>query len=187
MALTPSCAINWVNKKVRLKSSPLISSTYRTLISLTHFIDLSNTHFIDSLHRLIEHSFHWLISSTYRTLISSTHFIDLSNTHFIDSFHRLIKHSFHRLISSTYRTLSSSTKSSPNLTQDQRQGCQMVYFQNKNPNLGKFWRALEWKRLLYYLAVWNILQPFRTYFGHLVIYLVAIRNIFPPFWYIVSW
>jgi hypothetical protein len=22
------------------------------------------------------------------------------------------------------------------------QGCQMVYFQSKNPNLGKFWRAL---------------------------------------------
>jgi hypothetical protein len=23
------------------------------------------------------------------------------------------------------------------------QGCQMVCFQTKNPNLGKFWRALE--------------------------------------------
>jgi hypothetical protein len=22
-------------------------------------------------------------------------------------------------------------------------GCQMVYFQTKNPNLGKFWRALD--------------------------------------------
>jgi hypothetical protein len=29
------------------------------------------------------------------------------------------------------------------------QGCQMVYFQTKNPNLGKFWRALESKRLTY--------------------------------------
>jgi hypothetical protein len=28
------------------------------------------------------------------------------------------------------------------------QGCQMVYFQNKNPNLGKFWRALGWKMLI---------------------------------------
>jgi hypothetical protein len=27
-------------------------------------------------------------------------------------------------------------------------GCQMVYFQAKNPNLGKFWRALDWKMLL---------------------------------------
>jgi hypothetical protein len=25
------------------------------------------------------------------------------------------------------------------------QGCQMVYLQNKNPNLGKFWRVLQWK------------------------------------------
>jgi hypothetical protein len=25
------------------------------------------------------------------------------------------------------------------------QGCQMVLFQTRNPNLGKFWRALEWK------------------------------------------
>jgi hypothetical protein len=25
----------------------------------------------------------------------------------------------------------------------------MVYFQTKNPNLGKFWRALEWKMLVY--------------------------------------
>jgi hypothetical protein len=23
------------------------------------------------------------------------------------------------------------------------QGCQMVYFQTKNPNLGKFWRGME--------------------------------------------
>jgi hypothetical protein len=29
------------------------------------------------------------------------------------------------------------------------QGCNMVYFQTKNPNLGKFWRALEWKMLVY--------------------------------------
>jgi hypothetical protein len=25
------------------------------------------------------------------------------------------------------------------------QGCQMVYFQTKNPNLGKFWRASDLK------------------------------------------
>jgi DNA-binding LacI/PurR family transcriptional regulator len=25
----------------------------------------------------------------------------------------------------------------------QVQGCQMVYFQTKNPNLGKYWRALQ--------------------------------------------
>jgi hypothetical protein len=35
-----------------------------------------------------------------------------------------------------------------------RQGCQMVYFQTKNPNLGTFWRALEWKMLVYFMAIW---------------------------------
>jgi hypothetical protein len=30
----------------------------------------------------------------------------------------------------------------------------------KNPNLGKFWRALECKRMVYSLAIWNILPPF---------------------------
>jgi hypothetical protein len=29
------------------------------------------------------------------------------------------------------------------------QGCQMVYFQTKNPNLGKFLRALQYKMLIY--------------------------------------
>jgi hypothetical protein len=28
------------------------------------------------------------------------------------------------------------------------QGCQMVYFQTKNPNLGEFWRASEWEMLV---------------------------------------
>jgi hypothetical protein len=32
----------------------------------------------------------------------------------------------------------------------------MVYFQTKNSNLGKFWRALVWKRLVYSIAIWNI-------------------------------
>jgi hypothetical protein len=37
------------------------------------------------------------------------------------------------------------------------QGCQMVYFRTKNPNLGKFWRALDWKVLIYLMANWNSL------------------------------
>jgi hypothetical protein len=36
------------------------------------------------------------------------------------------------------------------------QGCQMVYFQNKNTNLGLYWRAFEWKMLVYFNAIWNI-------------------------------
>jgi hypothetical protein len=36
------------------------------------------------------------------------------------------------------------------------QGCQMVYFQTKNPKLGKFWRASERKMF----PIGNILRPF---------------------------
>jgi hypothetical protein len=28
---------------------------------------------------------------------------------------------------------------------------------------------LEWKRLVYSMAIWNILQSFGTFYGHLVI------------------
>jgi hypothetical protein len=40
------------------------------------------------------------------------------------------------------------------------QGCQMVCFQTKNPNLGKFWRFLLWKILVYFMTIGNILLPF---------------------------
>jgi hypothetical protein len=33
----------------------------------------------------------------------------------------------------------------------------MIYFQTKNPTLGKFWRAFDWKIFLYFLAIWNVL------------------------------
>jgi hypothetical protein len=33
------------------------------------------------------------------------------------------------------------------------QGCQMVYFQTKNPILGKFGRVLLWNILLYFMAI----------------------------------
>jgi hypothetical protein len=46
------------------------------------------------------------------------------------------------------------------------QGCQMIYFHTKNPNLGTFWRALEWKMLVYFLANWNNLRPFGTVYCH---------------------
>jgi hypothetical protein len=51
-------------------------------------------------------------------------------------------------------------------------------FQIKNPALGKFFRALEWKRLVDSLAIWNILQQFGTFYGHLVIQWQF--GIFPP-------
>jgi hypothetical protein len=44
----------------------------------------------------------------------------------------------------------------------------MVYFQAKNPNLGKFWRALYWKMLIYFMAIWNILRTFGLLHDRLV-------------------
>jgi hypothetical protein len=46
---------------------------------------------------------------------------------------------------------------------DLDQGCQMVYFQTQIPKLGKFWRVLQWKMLLYFMAIWSILRPFGMY------------------------
>jgi hypothetical protein len=48
------------------------------------------------------------------------------------------------------------------------QGCQMVCFQTKNPNLGRFWRAFEWKMLVYFMVILNFLWPFGIFYGHLV-------------------
>jgi hypothetical protein len=58
-------------------------------------------------------------------------------------------------------------------------------FETKNPNLGKFWRALEWKRLVYEFngnldLLWQFdryiswifglrYDHFGTFYGHLVI------------------
>jgi hypothetical protein len=36
----------------------------------------------------------------------------------------------------------------------------MVCFQTKNPNLGKFWRVLHWKMLVYFMETWSILMSF---------------------------
>jgi hypothetical protein len=49
------------------------------------------------------------------------------------------------------------------------QGCQMVYFQTKNPNLGKYWRALEWDMLGYFMPVWTTVLPYDINYGHLQI------------------
>jgi hypothetical protein len=34
--------------------------------------------------------------------------------------------------------------------------------------LGKFWRALDWKVFIYFMAVWNILRWLGTFYDHLV-------------------
>jgi hypothetical protein len=48
----------------------------------------------------------------------------------------------------------------------------MVYFQTKNPNLGKFWRALEWKILVYFMTIWNILLQLGISYALLVQFVV---------------
>jgi hypothetical protein len=62
-----------------------------------------------------------------------------------------------------------------------RQGCQMVHFQTKNCNLGKFCSALHWKMLEYLKDIWSTLRH-----GHLkcctywhLVYFVVIWYIFP--------
>jgi hypothetical protein len=53
------------------------------------------------------------------------------------------------------------------------QGCQMVYFQTKNSNLGKFWRVLQWNMLVFYghafyfTATRHILRRFSIFCGNL--------------------
>jgi hypothetical protein len=69
------------------------------------------------------------------------------------------------------------------------QKSQLVCFHTKNPNLCIFSLDLEWKMLVYFMAIWNILRPFSIFYGQ-IIYLRQFGNfmviwyIFPPFWYI---
>jgi hypothetical protein len=48
----------------------------------------------------------------------------------------------------------------------------MVYFQTKNPNLGKFCRVLQWKMLVNLIDIWHILRTFGIFYGHLVYFVV---------------
>jgi hypothetical protein len=53
----------------------------------------------------------------------------------------------------------------------------MVYFHTKNPDLGKFCRAMQWKMLVFYMTIWSILWlfiyipslwPFGLFYDYLV-------------------
>jgi hypothetical protein len=54
----------------------------------------------------------------------------------------------------------------------------MVCCQTKNPNMGKFWRVLDWKMFIYFMAIWNILWRFGIFYVRLV-HFVLIWYIFP--------
>jgi hypothetical protein len=60
----------------------------------------------------------------------------------------------------------------------------MVFFQTKNPNLGKFLRVLQWKMLVDFMAVRSILRPFGVFCGHMN-YFMFIWYTFFSFWYFV--
>jgi hypothetical protein len=62
----------------------------------------------------------------------------------------------------------------------------MVRFLTQNPDLGKFWRALERRSFVHSLAILNLLLPFGTVFGHLVIYTVAKLYFSPVLGYCVK-
>jgi hypothetical protein len=61
------------------------------------------------------------------------------------------------------------------------QDCQMVYFQTKNPNLGKFWSVLQRKMMVNFMSIWSILLPFRIFYIHTAIWYVlwSFLYIFP--------
>jgi hypothetical protein len=60
------------------------------------------------------------------------------------------------------------------------QCCQMVYFQTENPNLGKFWKVLQWKMFGIFRAILSISRPTGIFYGHLV-HFVVIWYIFTRF------
>jgi hypothetical protein len=71
-----------------------------------------------------------------------------------------------RRLFSTPRIESPSWQSGGKTCPLENQGCQMVYFQTKAPNLGNFLRTLECKRLVDFMAIWNILRTFGIFYGH---------------------
>jgi hypothetical protein len=52
------------------------------------------------------------------------------------------------------------------------------FFSNQKSQFGKFWSALDWKMLIYFMAIWNILQTFGIFYD-LLVHFVFI-------WYILS-
>jgi hypothetical protein len=62
----------------------------------------------------------------------------------------------------------------------------MVCFLTKNPNLGKFWRVLHWKILVYFVDTWSI--HFTVFCYMLWTFGIVCGNLvyFPPFWYFVE-
>jgi hypothetical protein len=75
---------------------------------------------------------------------------------------------------------SNSASDSPSMEGKQSGEFRMVFLHTQNPKFGTFWKALEWKRLVYlgiFMSVWYM------YFIHHLAYFVVIWYIF-PIWYL---
>jgi hypothetical protein len=104
----------------------------------------------------------------------------------IDTYGPISPGSFMEVVSSSLPFLFLSFFSAKNglalLISASVQGCQMVYFQTKNHNLGKFLKVLQLQILVffghfvYFTVKRYILQKFGTFCGHPVYFF--------PFWYV---
>jgi hypothetical protein len=62
----------------------------------------------------------------------------------------------------------------------------MAFFKTQNLNLSKFWRALQWKMLVYFIAIWSKYFAAIWYRYIAVIWYISwLFHIFFPFWYVV--
>jgi hypothetical protein len=52
----------------------------------------------------------------------------------------------------------------PNM--DPGAGLPDVFFLNQKSQFGRFLRALDWKMLIYFMAIWNLLQTFGIFYDH---------------------
>jgi hypothetical protein len=55
----------------------------------------------------------------------------------------------------------------------------MLYFQTKNPNLRKFWTALQWMMLVYFEDIRSILMPSGIFKKKHLVYFLLIWSHFP--------
>jgi hypothetical protein len=69
------------------------------------------------------------------------------------------------------------------LTNCRQQGCQMVYFQTKNPILDNIWSVLQWKMLVNFIEICRCV-------GYTLIVLHAFKSVYLEVWNIIygrSW
>jgi hypothetical protein len=69
---------------------------------------------------------------------------------------------------------------------DQDSVARWYVFKSKiHTNLGKFWKVLQKKMLVFLIAIWSILRPNSLFYGQLVLFMYGQRVYFFPFWYFV--